>query len=80
MKSGMCSCPHHKILPLLVVAFGLVFFLGNLNVLTQAAVTMTWPILVMATGLMKMMGGKCKCCSPGAGACMNCGKEGGANQ
>lgn len=76
MKSGMCPCPHHKMLPLLLVAFGLVFFLGNLNILTQAAVTMTWPVIVMAAGLMKMMQSKCKCCSQNSGTCANCGKDG----
>ena len=76
MKSGMCGCMHHKMLPLFVVVFGLVFLLGNLNILTQAAVTTTWPILVMLAGLSKMMGSNCKCCSSGAGMC-NCGKDGG---
>lgn len=72
---GVCSCPHHKMLPLFVVVFGLVFLLGDLNVLTQAAVTWTWPVLVILAGLTKMMGGGCKCCSRGAGMCMSCGKD-----
>lgn len=80
MKSDMCPCPHHKMLPFLLVAFGLVFFLGNLNILTQAAVTMTWPVIVMAAGLMKLMQGRCKCCPSGTGACMNCERNDGMNK
>ena len=75
MKSGMCSCMCHKVLPLLVVAYGLIFFLGNLNILTPGAVMYTWPVLVIAAGLTKMMKSKCTCCSHGSGVCMNCGKD-----
>ena len=75
MKSGMCPCPHHKMPGMLMVVFGLTFLMGSLNVLTQDAVTITWPVLVILAGLMKVMERKCKCCSQNAGACMNCGKD-----
>ena len=75
MKSGICRCMCHKMLSILVMVFGLVFLLGNLNVLTQGAVMYTWPVLVIAAGLTKMMKSKCKCCSHGAGVCMNCGRD-----
>lgn len=75
---GMCSCPHHKMFWIFMVVFGLVFLLGDLNVLTQAAVTWTWPVLVILAGLTKMMGSRCTCCSKDhGGVCMNCGKDGG---
>ena len=70
-KSGMCACPHHKMPGVLLAVFGLVFLLGNLNILTSAAVSFAWPIVVILGGLMKMMSGKCKCCS--GMMCMHCG-------
>ena len=57
-----CGCPHHKVVPVLVVLFGLTFLLGNLNVLTQQFVGIAWPIIVGIAGLTKLGGGKCKCC------------------
>ncbi len=75
MKSGMCGCMCHKMLPLFMVVFGLVFLLGNLEVLTPIAVTWTWPVLVILAGLTKMMGSRCKCCGRDMGMCMHCGKD-----
>ena len=60
MHGEVCKCPHHKVKPLLIFLFGLDFFLGYLGVLTENFVMMTWPILVMAAGVMKMS--RCKCC------------------
>jgi hypothetical protein len=66
MKAGMtCKCPHHKMLPLLVVLFGLNFLLGTLSVITMRTESIIWPIIVIVAGLMKMSGGACKCCSRG---------------
>jgi hypothetical protein len=47
----------------LVVAFGLVFLLGALNVLSDRAVSIAWPIIVILAGLKKLFGGSCSCCS-----------------
>jgi len=62
MKAGVCKCPHHKVLPLLVVLLGLAFFLEALGVLTSGFVGLVWPILVVLAGLMKLTAGNCKCC------------------
>ena len=62
---NMCKCPHHNMIPILVFVFGLLFFLNAINVVTTGALGTLWPIVVMLAGLMKMMGGKCKCCSMG---------------
>lgn len=63
MKEGMtCKCPHHKIVPLLIVLFGLDFLAGAMGWLSMNFVNVSWPILVILAGAMKMMGGKCKCC------------------
>ena len=64
MKGGMmCKCPHHKMIPLFVLLFGLDFLFGNLGWLPMSFVGVTWPILVTATGVMMLMKGKCKCCT-----------------
>jgi len=57
---NVCNCKHHKVKPLLIFLIGLDFFLGYLGVLTENFVQMTWPLLVMGIGFMKM--GRCKCC------------------
>ena len=66
-KMGMrhCNCPHHKMIPLFIFVFGLLFFLNAINVLTGAALTMLWPIVVMLAGLTKLFSSKCGCCKGG---------------
>ena len=56
-----CKCPHHKIVPLLVVILGIVFLLGAMDVLSPEVVGIVWPIVLIVGGLMKMMSGSCKC-------------------
>lgn len=64
MKGGMmCKCPHHKVIPLLVLLFGLDFLFGALHWVSTGFVSVTWPILVVAVGVMKLMKGACKCCT-----------------
>ncbi len=62
MGGKKCGCMHHSILPLIVVAFGLLFLLGKMGVFTQGFVDIGWPILVILGGAMKLMSKKCKCC------------------
>lgn len=57
-----CGCPHHKVGPLFVVLFGVLFLLGNLGVVDPSMVSATWPLLVILAGLFKMFKGKCGCC------------------
>ena len=57
-----CACPHHKIMPVLVVVFGMVFLLGSWNIFTDSAVSTLWPLIVIVAGFLKMGQGKCKCC------------------
>lgn len=63
MKNA-CACPHHKVIPVLIVLFGLTFLLGALGILTPGFVNIAWPIIVIAGGLMKWVNksGMCKCC------------------
>jgi len=61
---NMCKCGHHKVFPVLVVLFGLLFLLEAIGVVTSGFVMILWPILVIAGGLMKLgsKSGMCKCC------------------
>ena len=58
---GKCSCPHHKVVPLMIILIGVAFLLGALNVLTMSAVGIIWPILLIVAGGTKL--GGCKCCT-----------------
>ena len=58
----VCNCPHHKFMPILVVAFGVVFLLGYLDVFSMGTVNIIWPIIVIVGGLTRLMESKCKCC------------------
>ena len=58
----LCGCVHHKVVPCLVVIFGLVFLLGALEKISASTVDLTWPILVILAGLTKMWEHKCRCC------------------
>lgn len=57
-----CPCPHHKVIPWLVVVFGLLFLFRAMNVFTHQFVDMVWPILVIVVGLQKVFKNMCKCC------------------
>ena len=59
---GSCNCGHHKIVPILIIILGLEFLLAQINVLTWAFVNVTWPIVIIIVGVMKLMKGSCKCC------------------
>ena len=60
-KSMVCKCPHHKVVPWVVILIGVDFLLGAVGVLTWSFVNITWPILLIIAGIMKL--GMCKCCS-----------------
>ena len=62
MENNMCKCPHHKIVPILIILIGLTFLLGVLNILTSSFVDLAWPVLLILIGMQKLMAGKCKCC------------------
>jgi len=60
-KGPTCNCPHHKVLPVMLVLIGLDFLLGAIGVLTANFVAITWPILLIILGCVKMV--RCGCCS-----------------
>lgn len=62
MQGKTCTCMHHKIVPILVVLFGLLFLLGAFGTVSARTVEVGWPILVILAGLMKMSERMCKCC------------------
>lgn len=62
-QSGMtCKCPHHKMVPLLIVLFALAFLLKAFNVVMEEFVNVAWPVLVGLAGVMKLSEGSCTCC------------------
>lgn len=48
-------------MPVLIILLGLLFLLEALNVVTVSFTSVAWPILVILAGLVKWMGGGCKC-------------------
>ena len=63
--NGMCNCPHHKFMPILIVLFGLTFLLGAMGTITMGTVNIVWPIIIIVAGLFKLNRGMCKCCTNG---------------
>ena len=61
-SANVCKCPHHKTTSLLVVVFGVLFFLKAIDMVAAQTVATAWPILVVIAGIMKMCENKCKCC------------------
>lgn len=57
-----CGCPHHKAIPVLVILFGTLFLLGEMDVVSSSTVALWWPIIVIAGGVAKLGGKMCKCC------------------
>ena len=62
MGSNKCPCPHHKVVPLMVLLFGVAFLLQALNVMSMSTVAIIWPILVIIAGGTKLFSNKCTCC------------------
>ena len=63
MEGGMmCNCLHHKVVPGLIVAFGLTFLLAALGTITMQTRDIIWPTIIVLAGLMKMSRGMCSCC------------------
>lgn len=71
MQGTMCKCPHHKVIPFLIVVVGVAFLMGFWGMLSWDAVNIVWPVAIIAIGLMKLVErmGACKCCS---GVCNCC--------
>lgn len=57
-----CPCPHHKVMPILVVLLGLSFLLTALHVYSAGVNSVIWPIIVILAGLQKMFSRNCSCC------------------
>jgi hypothetical protein len=58
---GVCACPHHKIIPIVIILIGLVFLLEAMGVLGTVAANILWPLLIIVYGIVKWIGGSCKC-------------------
>ena len=60
-KGPVCKCPHHRVMPLLIILIGFDFLAGAVGVLTASFVSVTWPVLVILIGIVKFV--RCNCCS-----------------
>jgi predicted RND superfamily exporter protein len=56
-----CRCPHHKVVPVLIILFGLSFLLGTLGWLDASIIRFAWPTLIILIGVVKLFSGSCKC-------------------
>lgn len=63
MNEQKCDCLHHKIIPALIILFGLIFLLQGLGEISKEFVNIVWPVIVILGGLTKLLKGMCKCCS-----------------
>jgi hypothetical protein len=59
--ASACRCGHHKIFPVVIVLFGLLFLLEHFGVFTAEFTSVAWPVLVILGGLVKLKSGSCKC-------------------
>lgn len=57
-----CTCPHHGVVPVILIFLGALFFMKALGVFSAGMVDITWPVLVMIAGFTKLGGRMCKCC------------------
>ncbi|MEK7664490.1 MAG: hypothetical protein AAB340_03605 [Patescibacteria group bacterium] len=66
-----CNCIHHKVIPFLVVVFGVTFLMGFWEMINWDVVNIVWPVIIIVIGLMKLVERMeiCKCCS---GICTYC--------
>ncbi|MEK9175382.1 MAG: hypothetical protein AAB795_02190 [Patescibacteria group bacterium] len=58
-----CKCHHHKVAPLLLVVLGIVFLLGSIGQISLQVIATSFSIIVIFVGLVKFVGGMCKCYS-----------------
>ena len=61
MHGETCKCVHHKFVPMLVVIFGVLFFLHAIGSLSSQTLNYMWPVIVILVGVMKMSDNMCKC-------------------
>ncbi len=62
-KNGKrCGCPHHKMIPVLMILFAITFLLEAFEILSSHIVSIVWPILVGVAGVIKLGGSSCACC------------------
>jgi hypothetical protein len=60
-QGKVCKCPHHSAMPWLIILIGGDFLLAALGVLTWSFTNITWPILLIIIGIVKLV--HCNCCS-----------------
>jgi hypothetical protein len=57
-----CGCPCHKMGGVVVVLIGVIFLLGNLDIISSKIIGIIWPIFIILAGIKIMAKRMCKCC------------------
>mgnify|MGYP001572943805 CR=1 FL=1 len=61
MKGDMCDCKHHKLFGWLVLIIGVLYLLGDLNVISLLGWLNWWTVAFVFIGLSCL----CSCCGKG---------------
>jgi hypothetical protein len=61
--SKVCNCPHHKVVPILIILIGLNVILSALGVYDLKWMAIIVGALLIVIGGTKIGGSKCGCCS-----------------
>lgn len=62
MSQSHCSCPHHKVVPLMALLIGVLFLLHAFAYVSDHVTDVLWPVFVIVAAGTKLMGRKCTCC------------------
>jgi len=58
----VCNCPHHKVIPIIVLLIGLVVLLSAFNIWSGQVETILIGVLILIVGFVKLKSASCKCC------------------
>ena len=61
-KYPSCSCPHHRMGAVWMLAFGILFLFYAFGWFSWVFVMYAWPIIVILAALSKMFRHRCNCC------------------
>lgn len=63
---GSCDCMHHKMMPMMIglfiLIFGITALLKAMGTVSAGTFAWIWPILIIIASLGKLSTGMCKCC------------------
>ena len=63
MSKKVCNCPHHKVVPIMIIIIGLVILVGAFSMLTFQWASILIGVALIVIGGTKLGSRSCKCCS-----------------